>query len=83
MHIQARYCCVDWPTIYRWHEKAEEICLRRPTWGAGTGSDKKRQLAAFTLWLCYGFGARLTERQKLEGAVSHEVRIMYALKISH
>lgn len=31
-------------------------------------------MAAFTLWLLYGYGARLTEDEHLEGAVSHEVR---------
>lgn len=30
-------------------------------------------MAAFTLWLLYGFGARLVEDEHLEGSVSHEV----------
>lgn len=30
-------------------------------------------MAAFNLWLLYGYGARLTEDEHLEGAVSHEV----------
>jgi hypothetical protein len=32
-------------------------------------------MAAFVLWLLYGFGARLTEDELLEGAVSHEVSL--------
>jgi hypothetical protein len=73
MHIQARYGCFDWPAIRQWHQNREQICQNRPLWGAGRGEDQQRSLAAFTLWLIYGYGARLTDDQALEGAVSHEV----------
>lgn len=72
-HIQARYGCFDWPAIRNWHENREGICLARPMLGAGQGEDQRRLLASFFLWLCYGYGARLTEDEHLEGAVSHEV----------
>lgn len=42
-------------------------------WGSGRGSDHGRAIAAFLLWLVYGYGARLTQDERLEGAVSHEV----------
>ncbi|WVW85526.1 hypothetical protein I302_107564 [Kwoniella bestiolae CBS 10118] len=72
-HIQARYGCFDWIVVKNWHENREAICQGRPLWGVGTGNDERRNLASFFLWLCYGFGARLSEDEKLEGAVSHEV----------
>lgn len=72
-HIQARYGFLDWPSIRNWHENRDAICLNRPMWGAGRGPDHKRSMASFMLWLLYGFGARLTEDEHLEGAVSHEV----------
>lgn len=71
-HIQARYSFLDWPTVRNWHEHREEI-VNRPMWGAGRGTDFRRSMAAFTLWLLYGYGARLTEDEQLEGAVNHEV----------
>ncbi|WWC90623.1 uncharacterized protein L201_005559 [Kwoniella dendrophila CBS 6074] len=72
-HIQARYGCFDWIVVKNWHENREAICQGRPLWGVGTGADERRNLASFFLWLCYGYGARLSEDEKLEGAVSHEV----------
>ncbi|OCF57534.1 hypothetical protein L486_04992 [Kwoniella mangroviensis CBS 10435] len=72
-HIQARYGCFDWIVVKNWHENREAICQGRPLWGVGTGNDERRNLASFFLWLCYGYGARLSEDEKLEGAVSHEV----------
>ncbi|WWC63407.1 uncharacterized protein I303_106007 [Kwoniella dejecticola CBS 10117] len=72
-HIQARYGCFDWTAVKNWHENRQAICQGRPLWGVGTGNDERRNLASFFLWLCYGYGARLSEDEKLEGAVSHEV----------
>ncbi|WWC71465.1 uncharacterized protein I206_105423 [Kwoniella pini CBS 10737] len=72
-HIQARYGCFDWTVVKNWHENRQAICQGRPLWGVGTGNDERRNLASFFLWLCYGYGARLSEDEKLEGAVSHEV----------
>lgn len=72
-HVQSRYGCFDWQTVRYWHENREAICQGRPLWGVGTGEDERRNLASFFLWLCYGYGARLSEGEKLQGAVSHEV----------
>ncbi|WWD19127.1 hypothetical protein CI109_103585 [Kwoniella shandongensis] len=72
-HIQARYGCFDWAAVRNWHDNRESICQGRPLWGVGSGQDERRSLAAFFMWLCYGYGARLSEGEKLEGAVSHEV----------
>ncbi|WVR09520.1 hypothetical protein IAU60_006588 [Kwoniella sp. DSM 27419] len=72
-HIQARYGCFDWRVVRNWHENREAICQGRPLWGVGWGADERRNLASFFLWLCYGYGAKLSEDQKLEGAVNHEV----------
>ncbi|WRT68493.1 uncharacterized protein IL334_005469 [Kwoniella shivajii] len=72
-HIQARYGCFDWTVVKNWHENRQAICQGRPLWGVGTGNDERRNLASFFLWLSYGYGARLSEDEKLEGAVSHEV----------
>ncbi|WVO14414.1 hypothetical protein L204_102047 [Cryptococcus depauperatus] len=72
-HIQSRFGCFDWHTVRYWHNNREAICQGRPLWGVGAGEDERRNLAAFFLWLCYGYGARLGEDEKLPGAVSHEV----------
>ncbi|KAK8854729.1 hypothetical protein IAR55_003468 [Kwoniella newhampshirensis] len=72
-HIQARYGCLDWAAMRSWFENRESICQGRPLWGVGTGQDERRSLAAFFMWLCFGYGARLSESDRLEGAVSHEV----------
>ncbi|ODO11037.1 hypothetical protein I350_01638 [Cryptococcus amylolentus CBS 6273] len=72
-HVQARYGCFDWQTVRFWHENREAICQGRPLWGVGTGQDERRSLGAFFLWLCYGYGARLSEGENLPGAVNHEV----------
>ena len=72
-HIQAGYGFLDWPSIRQWHENRVAICLNRPLWGVGRGEDYRRSMAAFFLWLLYGFGALLTADENLEGAVSHEV----------
>ncbi|OCF31552.1 hypothetical protein I316_06751 [Kwoniella heveanensis BCC8398] len=72
-HIQARYGCFDWRMVRNWHENRHAITQERPLWGVGAGADEGRALASFFLWLCYGYGAKLSEEEKLEGAVSHEV----------
>lgn len=82
-HIQARYGFLDWPTVRNWHENREAICLNRPLWGVGRGKDYRRNMAAFTLWLLYGYGARLTEDEKLEGAVSHEVSSRTEIRVRY
>jgi hypothetical protein len=72
-HVQAQYSFLDWHALRNWHARREEICLTRPIVGSGQGSDHARGLAAFILWLVYGYGARLMEERKIEGALSHEV----------
>ena len=72
-HVQAQYGFLDWHALKAWHQNREQICLNRPVVGSGQGPDHARGLAAFLLWLVYGYGARLMEERKIEGAVSHEV----------
>jgi len=72
-HIQAQYSFLDWHALQAWHRDRDDICLTRPLVGSGQGTDHARGLAAFMLWLVYGYGARLMEERKVEGAVSHEV----------
>lgn len=74
-HVQAQYSFLDWHALRAWHQNREQICLTRPVVGSGQGADHARGLAAFLLWLVYGYGARLMEERKIEGAVSHEVRV--------
>lgn len=71
-HIQARYACLDWLRIRRWHEQADSIC-GPVNGGWGNGANHDSRMAAFFLWLVYGYGARMTEDINLPGAVSHEV----------
>jgi hypothetical protein len=72
-HVQAQYSFLDWHALQAWHRDRDDICLNRPLVGSGQGTDHARGLAAFMLWLVYGYGARLMEERKIEGAVSHEV----------
>lgn len=72
-HVQAQYAFLDWHALQAWHRDRDDICLNRPLVGSGQGTDHARGLAAFMLWLVYGYGARLMEERKIEGAVSHEV----------
>lgn len=72
-HVQAQYGFLDWHALRSWHQNREQICLNRPVVGSGQGTDHARGLAAFMLWLVYGYGARLMEERKVEGAISHEV----------
>ena len=74
-HVQAQYSFLDWHALQAWHRDREDICMNRPIVGSGQGPDHARGLAAFMLWLVYGYGARLMEERKIEGAVSHEVGI--------
>lgn len=74
-HVQAQYGFLDWHALRAWHQNREQICLTRPMVGSGQGTDHARGLAAFLLWLVYGYGARLMEERKIEGAVSHEVSL--------
>nr|KIR45875.1 hypothetical protein I312_04845 [Cryptococcus bacillisporus CA1280] len=71
-HIQARYACLDWLRIRRWHEQADSIC-GPVNGGWGNGANHDSRMAAFFLWLVYGYGARMTEDINLPGAVSHEL----------
>ncbi|OXC67830.1 hypothetical protein AYX13_03725 [Cryptococcus neoformans] len=71
-HIQARYACLDWLRIRRWHEQADSIC-GPVNGGWGNGANHDARMAAFFLWLVYGYGARMTEDINLPGAVSHEI----------
>ncbi|WVO24466.1 uncharacterized protein IAS62_005834 [Cryptococcus decagattii] len=71
-HIQARYACLDWLRIRRWHEQADSIC-GPVNGGWGNGANHDSRMAAFFLWLVYGYGARMTEDINLPGAVSHEI----------
>lgn len=71
-HVQAQYSFLDWHALQLWHRDRDNICLNRPIIGSGQGTDHARGLAAFMLWLVYGYGARLMEERKVEGAVSHE-----------
>lgn len=72
-HVQAQYAFLDWHALKLWHDNRDGICMNRPMWGSGRGSDHGRAIAAFLLWLVYGYGARLTQDERLEGSVSHEV----------
>jgi len=74
-HVQAQYSFLDWHALQAWHRDRDDICLNRPLVGSGQGTDHARGLAAFMLWLVYGYGARLMEERKIEGAVSHEARL--------
>lgn len=84
-HIQARYACLDWVKIRKWHEQADAICQ-----AAATGSlppqetmvhhHHNNELAAFFVWMVYGYGARMTEDQTLPGAVNHRVQLWSRLR---
>ena len=81
-HVQAQYGFLDWHALRAWHQNREQICLTRPMVGSGQGTDHARGLAAFLLWLVYGYGARLMEERKIEGAVSHEVRLATSILVT-
>ena len=72
-HVQAQYSFLDWHALQAWHRDRDDICLNRPLVGSVQVTDHARGLAAFMLCLVYGYGARLMEERKIEGAVSHEV----------
>ncbi|ODO07717.1 hypothetical protein I350_03291 [Cryptococcus amylolentus CBS 6273] len=81
--IQSRYGFLDWVAIQRWQANATELCVLQPLqWKDGglPEDDKVKDCyGAFFLWMIYGLGAKLCERDPHVPHASHEVYYNAAL----
>ncbi|WVR09831.1 hypothetical protein IAU60_006907 [Kwoniella sp. DSM 27419] len=75
--IQARYGFLDWIAVQAWQARATELCSMQPIdvgddSGPLTHERVQDYYGAFFLWLLYGLGAKLCEKDD-PSALSHEL----------